>query len=103
MPWIGGGLKPMTMPSLKLALRPLSAGARLRASSLGSWRTDQSLRVTKEMPELVLSARDSRSKPEKVTTLATAGFFMSATVASFVTSRVREIEAAGGRIVTRKT
>jgi len=55
------------------------------------------------MPELVLSARDSRSKPEKVTTLATAGFFMSATVASFVTSRVREIEAAGGRIVTRKT
>ena len=55
------------------------------------------------MPELVLSARDRRSKPEKVTTLATAGFFISAAVASLVTSRVREIEAAGGRTVTRNT
>src|SRR5260370_22780688 len=103
MPWIGGGLKPITMPSLKLALRRLSVGARLRASSFGSWRTDQSFSVTKEMPELVLSARDKRSKPEKVTTLATAEFFINATVASAVTSRVREIAAAGGSAVTRKT
>jgi len=50
-----------------------------------------------------LEARDSRSKPEKVTTLATAGFFISAFVASAVTSRVREIAAACGSTVTRKT
>src|ERR1700724_3153820 len=102
MPWIGGGLKPITTPPLKLALSALSAGARFRASSLGSLRTDQSFSVTKEMPELVLSARDKRSKPEKETTLATAEFFISAAVPSFVTSRVRAIAAAGGRIVTRK-
>ena len=103
MPRIGGGLKPTTTPSLKLALMAESAGATLRASSLGSVRCDQSFRVTKEMPELDFSARDKRSKPEKVTTLATAGFFISAAVASLVTSRVRAIEAAGGSTVTMNT
>ena len=73
-----------------------SAGARLRASCLGSVRCDQSFRVTKEMPELVFSARDRRSKPEKVTTLATAGFFISAAVASLVTSRGAR-DGGGGR------
>ena len=103
MPWIGGGLKPITTPSRKLALIAPIAGATLRASWLGSLRCDQSFSVTKEMPELDLSARDRRSKPEKVTILATAGFFLSASVALAVTSRVRAIAAAGGSTVTTKT
>ena len=48
------------------------------------------------MPELVFCAPDSRSKPEKVTTLATAGFLRSASVALAVTSRVR-VERGGRR------
>ena len=55
------------------------------------------------MPELVLSARDSKSKPEKVTAWATAGFFINPSLAAAEISRVREIEAAGGSAVTRKT
>ena len=103
MPWIAGGLKPTTTPSLKLAFIADRDGARLRASCLGSRRCDQSFRVTKEMPELVLSARDSKSKPEKVTAWATAGFFITPSLAAAEFSRVREIEAAGGSAVTRKT
>ena len=62
-PWIGGGLKPITTPSWKLALRAENAGARARASCLGSVRSDQSFRVTKEMPELVFWApTGSRSR-----------------------------------------
>ena len=104
MPRIGGGLKPIDDAVLEVGVDArASAGATLRASSLGSVRCDQSFRVTKEMPELDFSARDRRSKPEKVTTLATAGFFISAAVASLVTSRVRAMAAAGGSTVTMKT
>ena len=103
MPWMGGGLKPITTPSRKWAFRAANDGARLRASCAGSLRSDQSFKVTKETPELVFCAPDRRSKPEKVTTLATAGFLPSSSVALAVTSRVRESEAAGGRAVTRKT
>ena len=56
MPWIGGGLKPNTTPSRKVAFSAAKPGARLRASCAGSLRSDQSLSVTNEIPEFVFWA-----------------------------------------------
>ena len=100
---IGGGLKPITMPSRKSALSAAKAGARLRASSRGSVRSDQSLRETKDTPALVFCAPDSRSKPAIVTTLSTAGFCIAPSVTCAVIPIVRSSDAAGGSIVTRNT
>src|SRR5215213_1201825 len=100
---IGGGLKPITTPSRKLALSALKAGARLRASSRGSVRCDQSVRDTKDTPALVFCAPDKRSNPAIVTTLSTAGFRIAPSVTCAVILVVRSREAAGGSIVTRKT
>src|SRR3954452_19601512 len=72
MPWIGGGLKPNTTPSRKVAFRAAKPGARLRASCAGSLRSDQSLSVTNEIPEFVFWALARISKPENVMTFATA-------------------------------
>ena len=89
MPGIGGGLNAITTPSLKPAFSAMKVGGRLRASMFGVGP----LRPVLQRDErnagvgLLRAGQESRSRP-KVTTSATAGFFIDgASVTSSVTAR----------------
>lgn len=97
MPVMGGGLNDMTTPSSCEAPIFMNSWVRLRASVSGVVRSFQSLSGTKETPALLRVPKVRMSKPAKVTTSCTAGFFISCWVTSPVSFSVRLSEAAGGR------
>src|SRR3954454_2657198 len=100
---MGGGLKPVTMPSRKRRLRLTSEGAIRRASDLGSVRSDQSFSVTKETPALVFWAPDRISNPDNETTPCTPGMSLIALSVMPPPSLVRLSDDAGGTDVTIRT
>ncbi len=96
MPWIGGGLKPSTMPSRKVALSAPNAGA-VRAHPLpdpcaptSPSASRRRCRHWSSAPTTGCRSRQRRRCP------CTAGFFRTPSATVFATA-LRAIERGGGR------